>query len=486
MQFSILHISDLHRDLNDEINNDWLIDSLTRDIEQFPGQSPAILKPSLSIVSGDVVYGVKPDTHDAAVELTRQYTQAENFLISLADRLFAGIRDRIVLLPGNHDVSYDDVMRSVQRIDIPADPKSKEALVAELLLPNSRLRWSWRELCFYKITDEVRYRSRINYFAKMYESFYQNRRKYPLEPERQYDLFDFPDLAFSVVALNSCYNNDPLHPAGAFQPAALTQACRDISHADRIGWLTAATWHHNINGGPAQDNYLDDEFLQLLIDAGVSLGFHGHQHSPDCFDERYRLGPKPRKMTMISANTLCANQRNLSPGVPRSYNVVEIDTDAWTGRVHQRHMVNKLYSMPVWGPGHFDITNLSYADFELCKPLSERPAELDVQILLDNAEKLLGLHKWGEAADVLEKIKNASLAGPLLVKALGELGDARRTRTALWPPMTNAEVVTVGGAILEDGTRDVAESFVRLDIVAQSEDASVGEIARRIRERWLK
>jgi hypothetical protein len=100
----------------------------------------------------------------------------------------------------------------------------------------------------------------------MYESFYQNLRKFPLEPEQQYDLFDFPDLGFSVVALSSCYNNDPLHPAGAFHPTALTEACRALRRTNRIGWLTAATWHHNLVGGPTQDDYLDAGFLQLLID----------------------------------------------------------------------------------------------------------------------------------------------------------------------------------------------------------------------------
>src|SRR5947199_3819584 len=49
--------------------------------------------------------------------------------------------------------------------------------------------------------------------------------------------------------------------------------------------------------GPFNNDYLDSEFLQLLIDSGVSLGFHGHQHTHDCVDERYRLGPAPRKMT---------------------------------------------------------------------------------------------------------------------------------------------------------------------------------------------
>jgi len=90
MRFSILHISDLHRDIKDEIPNKWLLDSLSRDFEQFDVQDPKILKPSICIVSGDLVYGASVDPENADVELKRQYLQAEEFLAGLADRFFSG------------------------------------------------------------------------------------------------------------------------------------------------------------------------------------------------------------------------------------------------------------------------------------------------------------------------------------------------------------------------------------------------------------
>jgi hypothetical protein len=57
MRFSILHISDLHSDLTDEIDNKWLLDSLNNDFNQFEKQTPTIARPSLSIVSGDFIFG---------------------------------------------------------------------------------------------------------------------------------------------------------------------------------------------------------------------------------------------------------------------------------------------------------------------------------------------------------------------------------------------------------------------------------------------
>ena len=485
MRFSVLHVSDLHRDLRDEINNKWLLDSLENDFNQFEKQIPKITRPSVSIVSGDLVYGVKQGSADAFTELKRQYAQAEEFLVGLADRFFDGKRERIVILPGNHDVSFEDVMASAQKIEIPPEPDKRAGLVAELFKPNSRLRWSWRELCFYRIVDVARYHNRLRHFATTYESFYQGRRAFPLVPEQQFGIFDFHDLGFCVAALNSCFDNDPLRRAGAFNPTALTEACRTLRQTARAGWLMAAAWHHNLVGGPLLDDYLDAEFLQLLIDAGVSLGFHGHQHLPECFDERYRIGTSPRKMTIISASTLCSEPGNLKPGVPRSYNVVELDTDAWNGRVHQRQMVNTLFNLPVWGPGHFNSTNNSFFDFELCKPLQTRPAQLNVELALEQADKFLGCRQWTEALDALDRVKDFPLARPLLLKGLTELNNPRRIITMLWPPQTAAEAVTVGGAILESGTRAEAEAFVRLEIVSGSRDASVRDVSRRINERRL-
>src|ERR1051325_1804087 len=318
MQFAILHISDLHRDLNDEVGNPWLLESLAKDFEQYHFSDPAVPTPSLCVVSGDLVYGVGPNAVNSDEEMKRQYEQAKEFLIGLADRFFEGQRQRVILLPGNHDVCYTDVMASVQKIEVPPDARERKKLAAEFLTkPHSRLRWSWDELCFYRIIDEEKYQNRFRYFASIYDSFYQGLRRFSLQPEQQYDIFDFPDLAFCLVPLNSCYSNDPLRRTGAFHPDALTSALQALREPDRTGWLIGSAWHHDLAGGTTQDDYLDVNLLQILIDSGVSLAFHGHQHLAECVDERYRLGPKPRKMTIISAGTLCAASRHLQPGTPR-------------------------------------------------------------------------------------------------------------------------------------------------------------------------
>jgi len=486
MRFSILHISDLHRDLKDEIPNKWLLDSLSRDFEQFDKQDPKILKPSICIVSGDLVYGIAPYLENADKELKHQYSQVEEFLVELSDRFFCGNRECVVILPGNHDVCFNDLMMSLQKIEIPDESEKKKQLVTELFKPNSKIRWSWSDLCFFKIIDNTKYNERFHYFATMYEHFYQNRRKFPLAADEQLQVFDFPHFSFCIVTLNSCHNNDPFHTAGAFHPNALTNACREIQKTERLGWIAAAAWHHNIVGGAMKNDYMDPEFIQPLIDAGVSLGFHGHQNISDCFDERYRLGPNSRKMTIISASTLCDDPKNLVPGVPRSYNIIEIDTKDWSGRLHQRQMVNYQFNMPTWGPGHFILTNSSFFDFKICPPLKTRPVQLDLQLALERADKCIGSQQWLEALAVLETIKEDPIARTLLVRALEELGDRRRTIATLWPPLTNREAVTLGGAVLECGSQKEAADFIQLNFVSSSKDASVREILKRVGERCQK
>jgi len=315
MEFSILHISDLHRDLADELDNSWLLESLGNDFQQYDRQNPTILRPSICVVSGDLVYGVKPEKPGAADELNRQNAQAEDFLIKLADRFFQGTRDRVVLVPGNHDVSMPDVMASVERLSDPITPEEKKQLVVELFRPRTKLRWSWQELCFYRLVDEGRYSQRLKCFSDLYTRFYKGKRQFSLQPDLQFDVFDFPALDFSLATLCSCFDNDPLHRMGSFHPASLAGVRKALCAPHRMGWLIGATWHHSLFGGPQQDDYLDAQVLQVLMDAGVSIGFHGHQHLSECLEERYRIGSAPRKITLVSAGTLCAGPANLTAGV---------------------------------------------------------------------------------------------------------------------------------------------------------------------------
>ncbi len=486
MRYAILHIADLHRDIENDLGNTALIESIARDLGRFATQEPRIETPAVCIVSGDLVYGVQPHSTGAADELSRQYEQAEAFLSTLAERCFQGDRARVVLAPGNHDVCYETFTRSTKRVDIPNDTGKRRQLVADLFGGRSTLRWSWDDLCFYSIEDEELYLQRLALFSETYTRFYQGERTFLLDPARQFDIFTYPELQLSVLMLNSCYNSDPLRRAGAFHPTCIAEALRLLGGPQHRGHLMAATWHHSLSGTAYQDNYLDVDILQVLIDADVSIALHGHQHKPHCIDEHYRVGPRKRKLTVISTGTLCAAPQGLVAGKPRSYNVIEIDTNRWAGRVHQRQMVNSDFTLPIWGPGHFNETNSSYMDFEICPPTATRQQSLDSFLSLEQAEKYLGSRQWVRALDVLKPVSVMPLARPFIVRALGGLGDSHKTIDLLWPPTTPAEAVMVGGAIIDVGPRQQARAFVELDFVKSSTDASIGDVVRRLAERQLR
>lgn len=487
MKFSILHISDLHRDLADELGNAPLLESLVHDVAQlYERNDPPILKPALCIVSGDLVYGAKAGSPSFADELSRQYRQATDLLIRIADGLFEGDRQRIVLVPGNHDVSYNHVLGAANQISIPAAETERANLVSDLFQHRTLLRWSWPNLCFYRIVDETRYAERLRDFATAYHEFYQGNRTFSLDSAQQFDFFDYPYLNFTVLGLSSCDQNDPLNRIAAIHPDALAGATSALRQAKYSGRLVAAVWHHSLFGVPSQNDYIDSGLLLHLIDAGVSLGFHGHQHRAQCIEERHQIAGDGRKIVVISAGTLCAGPSQLSPGEPRGYNIVEIDTDQGICRVHQRRMHNNDFTYPIWAPAYFTETNKPFLDRPIDPPIRPRPPQLDAAIKVETAEQLLGSRQWKEAVDLLADSLPDSIARPLLAKALFEYGSPPKTIAVLWPPMSPAEAVQIGDAILQGGTPEQAVQFLALDIVKSGSDASVLEIARRVRERRAK
>ncbi len=486
MRFSVLQISDLHRDLAYEVHNGALVDSLERDIGQWRAATPDALAPSVCIVTGDLVYGVAANHRQPAEELARQYDQAGGLLIEMADRFFGGDRTRLVILPGNHDVNYAEAMQACQRIEVPAERDARTALVEELRSPNSRLRWSFADFCFYRIVDIGRYERRFEAFQRMYREFYRDMRRFPEAPSEQFAVFDFPDIQLSVAALNSCYNNDPLRRTAAVHPDALRGACRAIRDPTRAGWVAAAAWHHSV-AGPASDvDYLDSEVLQYMIDAGFSLGFHGHQHFPDCLDERYRFGTGAKKITVVSAGTLCGGPRVLAPGEPRSYNILEIDTDNGTGSLHKRQMVNHEFALPLWGAGHFVSSGTSHVEFQLQAPDQRRPAALDHRLALERADGMIGNGQWREAVQLLGELQNDPHGRRLLAKALVELEDPQAIIAFLNPPQSTAEAVIVGDSLLEAGERAEIQAFLRLPQVVDLKDASVVDVCRRLEARLAR
>lgn len=480
MTISILHLSDLHRDIHEEADNDSLLFSLERDFKNYRTATPTIEKPNICVVSGDLIFGSKQIGEQAFTEIATQYHQTKLFLISLADILFDGNRDKIIITPGNHDVCHEIVRTCIRKIPPPETPQKKQSLRRLLHSPSGDIRWSWEDLCFYEIIDKNRYNERFKLFAEMYNDFYQEKRTFSLEPTHQWDIFDFPDLSTCIGSLNSCYNNDQFRSAGEIHPTALSNLCKEMTAPKRQGWFLAVTWHHNTSGPPMREDYVSPSFLPTLIETGIGLGLHGHQHSPDCFDEHHRYGPEKKWMTIISASTLCSGSHHLASGVPRSYNIIEIRLDEQKGRVHQRAMVGADIKYPSWRPGVFLQTQKPFVDFVPVAPVDVRPPDLDLNVALGEAEKALSSKKWDHAVELLEPYKDDQVARMFLVDALENINDDKKTIEILSPPTTIPEAILVGGAIASVRDKELAMQYLMNPFVKNSNDASLHHIKRTV------
>ena len=164
MPTSVLHVSDLHRDSGSQLSTAALLDSLRRDRERYV-RDEAIPAPDLAIISGDIVYGVKANEVDADAKLEAQYNEAYDFLVQLADTFFGGRRERVVIVPGNHDVSLPHVHRATTIVDIPADAAQRAMLSQQLSAANSTLRWDWADLTARRIINLDEYHRRLAPFA---------------------------------------------------------------------------------------------------------------------------------------------------------------------------------------------------------------------------------------------------------------------------------------------------------------------------------
>jgi hypothetical protein len=210
MELSILHISDLHRDSGSVVTTASLLESLRLDRSRHLAKG--LIAPHVAVVSGDIVYGVTDESQTG--ELQRQYEEALGLLIGLADEFFNGDRERVILIPGNHDVSHPHVLRSLAPVPLPKDPTKRRILAEQLREIGSPLRWDARDFVVRRIDDPETYARRFEPFAGFYERFYEGRRTFPIEPDQQVGVHCFPELDLIVVGYSSCCDNDLFNRSG--------------------------------------------------------------------------------------------------------------------------------------------------------------------------------------------------------------------------------------------------------------------------------
>ena len=437
-KLTIAHISDLHRSNDNPISNEALLTSLMRDMDTYTAEG--ISKPDILIVSGDIVQGSN-DYEKAATLLAKQYNEALEFLNSLAEALFDGDKSKIILVPGNHDMSWTESKNSMEIIAEKEVMDQNGALIKNIFKKaieiDSNIKWSWSDRSFYRITNREIYENRFSYFCDFYQQFYDGEKSYSIDPDEQFEIFDFQDFGVSIVGFNSCFHNDHLNRAGSINPSCIAKVGSVIRNLNKEGRLVLAAWHHNTKGGPYDQDYMDNSCIQNFIADNIKIGFHGHQHRLEVLRAENNIIDN-KIMLILSAGSLCAGPKELPTGYNQQYNLLELSrTDHEIIQVKVYSRVKTLLSAfenPIWEKGQF---NSAVSEFTT-NIYHTKPTIAS----LGRIEKLIGNKEYESAQDILvQHDLNDSFVRILLLECYNQLDNFMGIIEYFSKPQNEAEAI---------------------------------------------
>ena len=349
--FSILHISDLHKDKDSDYK--FLLSSLETDCSKW--RQEGISAPSFIVISGDLVQGVKEykcSKGEADAELKRQYAETEEFLVQLTSLFLAGKRERVIIVPGNHDVNRNASFRSMDVLD-----REKNVEIAKSLVNSGGkseiYRWSWEECTFSKIVRRDAYDERFEAYRQFFEHFYQGNRQLN-DYENEALIEDFPEYNVTFAGYNSCSGLDHLNTIGKISNEALQYRSQDLREYYDSGRLIIGVWHHHIYGSPYSPNFMDKGVLPHLHENRIKLALFGHQHFTEVADEYIDFENKvtdfEESLLMISSGTLFGTKKQMQPGIRRQYNIIEVQMENGCANIKIHTREDKLGDTPypIW------------------------------------------------------------------------------------------------------------------------------------------
>ncbi len=312
----ILHLSDLHMRGDSDVES--LLQPLIADVRDGK-DGLGIESLDYLLISGDLTERATP----------AEFEQAQRFVSGLIEE-FDLTAQRCIIVPGNHDLSWDE--ENVYEF------RMKRQVKQEQLNPGHFVeKGDW-----YLLRNEKHYPLRFRNFSK---SFYHPlmQKEYPLEFQDQGLVSTFTDSGLQVLAFNSAWEIDEHNPhRSSIHPGAVSRALKEADKesseaqgsgklAPGRGLLRIAVWHHPVTGRELMSN---DSFIGLLQQADVRLCFHGHVHEARAEVMRY-LHPS-RRLHVIGAGSFGAPAHDRPEATPRMYNVVELQREQNSVRVHTR------------------------------------------------------------------------------------------------------------------------------------------------------
>lgn len=476
--YSLLHISDLHRSTSEPVDNDTLLASLLADRDRYSGETPIVPSPNAIIVSGDLIQGAKIGEPNWQKVMHDQFRTASAFLEQLTQRLLDGDRSRIIVVPGNHDVCWNTSLAAMERV---ADGDYPSNVREELLAPDSPYRWNWKNRSLYKIVNLAAYLSRMDGYWECVETFYDGVGLIcPIDRNRGYQLFELFDGKAVVAAFDSIAGNDCFGYSGSIERGAISRCNLALRDLGKYYDLRVATWHHSIHGPPLRDDYMEIRHVHEMIGMRFQLGLHGHQHVAETGSQRLYLSDT-QTMAVVGAGSLCAGSKELPRGVNRQYNVIVLDDELQSVRVHAREMVEgdqfTRKSNGQFAQGYVEVRLQQSAD-AMGRPVVAH--DRNVRRAVSNAEAAFHEGRFGPALDLLRQLdlSETGYARKLAVDAAIRLEEWSFVANVLSKPLSPEESVLLITALFNLGNATRAQSV--LDEATQIDPATRAALADRI------
>lgn len=341
---TILHISDLHFGAQPSDSPVVAAEFLRSDVRHqyaedtsrhLPPECP-LRAPDLCVVSGDLT------------ATGREFADAEEFLARICDDLFDGNREKIFVVPGNHDIDWELSANGYREIAYNHELwQQREQPASPYKAVQTR---DGMARLFERVESE--YAARFRGFQEFFDRFYGGRHPLCLTGPESYLIWPVPDLPQVVLTgFNSCQYVDHLNPVPTVDKEAVVNAGRRLHDDPRYhGAVRVAVWHHGLRPDTHTLDYLDERNVELLsLAGGFSLLLHGHFHRKQYNSAMSVAG---RVIPAIGAGTLGAPLRERSESVPYQYNLITIDASQITIHSRKRDTVDQAWHPDFgWGEG---------------------------------------------------------------------------------------------------------------------------------------
>lgn len=298
----ILAISDLHYtpEINEENEAYLLINDLRTIYFDNPENTLKLEDIDYIVISGDFV-------QDGANETS--FVKAFNFIKIISTALKVPYK-KIVIVPGNHDLSWTVTM-DAYHLTL-GTPGPNDQVVTNI----------GTDIFYLKRNNEEWLNKFTNYSQLLYEKLYGV--PFPNNPKNQLkvimgNFIDDTKIAFFMIntaALIDQFNREKTY----FDTESLIKAISELPEDDNI--IKIVVGHHPLD---ITNNYGDDIlFANAMQNAGFKIYLNGHLHRSVSIDFVNPQNINPN-MLMIGAGSLSANSKGLWPGVPEMYNVIKIN-----------------------------------------------------------------------------------------------------------------------------------------------------------------